>query len=262
METFECIEKRRTVRKYDDTPVEWEKVGNILRAAQLAPSAGNVQDWRFVVVTDKTKRIALANASLKQSWMAQAPVIIVVYIEPRYSKRFYGLRGEKLYTIQNGAAATENMLIAATDQGLASAWIGAFDENMVNSVTGAPQSARPQALITVGYSSEEVELPKRYKLNDMTYINSWGSKAKEYELAMDDFSDTIKRKITEAKETVAKEAPVLGQGLVEKSKAHFQKIKDKWDSQRTEKEKRKAKELAKEIGDEDEDILDDSEDFE
>ncbi|MHA2023662.1 MAG: nitroreductase family protein, partial [Candidatus Thorarchaeota archaeon] len=126
METFECIEKRRTVRKYLDTPVEWEKVGNILRAAQLAPSSGNVQDWRFVVVTDKTKRTALANAALKQNWMARAPVIIVVYSDSAATKRFYGLRGEKLYTIQNCAAAAENMTLAATDQGLASAWIGAF----------------------------------------------------------------------------------------------------------------------------------------
>jgi len=70
METLEAIENRRAVRNFLDTPVEWEKVGNILRAAQLAPSSGNIQDWKFVVVTDKTKRAAVANAALKQHWIA------------------------------------------------------------------------------------------------------------------------------------------------------------------------------------------------
>jgi nitroreductase len=260
METFECIEKRRTVRNYLDTPVEWEKVGNILRAAQLAPSSGNVQDWKFVVITDKTKRAAMANAALKQSWLAKAPVIIVVYAEPIQTKRFYGLRGEKLYAIQNSAAAVENMLLAATDQGLASAWVGAFDENMVNNVTGAPQTVRPQAILAIGYSDQEPKLPQRYHLVDMTYINSWGGKIVNVDLAFDDFSDALKKKLVEVKEAALEKGPVLGQTLAEKGKAHLIKMKEKWEEKKSEKEKKKAKEFAKEFGDE-EDILDDSEEL-
>src|SRR3989338_6674650 len=101
METFEVIEKRRSIRKYLEVPIEWEKVGNILRAAQQAPSAGNLQDWKFVVVTDKEIRKKIANAALQQNWIEKAPVLIVVYSEPYKVKRFYGEIGEKVYSVQN-----------------------------------------------------------------------------------------------------------------------------------------------------------------
>jgi nitroreductase len=253
METFESIEKRRSVRKFDELPVEWEKVGNILRAAQLAPSSGNVQDCKFVVVTDKTKRAALANAALKQHWIANAPVIIVIYSEPKPTQRFYGLRGEKLYTIQNSAAAAENMLLAATDQGLASCWVGAFDENMVNRVLGAPDSARPQAMIPIGYSSEEPKMPRRNKLVDLTYINSWGGKLVNVDLLFDDFSEVVRRKLAEAKEAVEEKAPTIAHHGKEKVKKLHEKIKERM----AERKKKKAKKLEKELGGEEE-VLEDT----
>ena len=257
METFESIEKRRSVRKFDDIPVEWEKIGNILRAAQLAPSSGNVQDFKFVVVTDKTKRAALANAALKQHWIAKAPVIIVIYSEPKLTQRFYGLRGEKLYTIQNSAAAAENMLLAATDQGLASCWVGAFDENMVNRVLGAPTTARPQVMIPIGYSSEEPTTPKRHKLVDLTYINSWGGKLVNVDLLFDDFSEVIKKKLTEAKETAEDKAPTIGRKIAQSSKEKVKKLHEKIKERIAERKRQKEKKLEEELGGEEE-ILEDT----
>ena len=233
METFKAIEKRRSNNKFNDLPVEWEKIGNILRAAQLAPSSGNVQDFRFVVVTDKIKRAAIANAALKQHWIATAPVIIVVYSDPSATKRFYGLRGEKLYAIQNSAAAIENILLAATSQELASCWVGAFDETMLNDVN----------------------------LVDIVYLNSWRGKIVNIDLVFDDFSDVIKNKIYEAKEAIETKAPTMGTKLVEKSKEHFDKINKRIKDNIESRKKRKEKQLEKEI-DSEEDVLDDSEDFE
>jgi nitroreductase len=261
METFECIEKRRSTRNFNDLPVEWEKVGNILRAAQLAPSSGNIQDWKTVVVTDKTKRAAIANAALKQHWIAKAPVIIIVYSEPKQNQRMYGLRGEKLYTIQNSAAVVQNMLLAATDQGLASCWVGAFDESMVNSVLGAPESARPQAIIPIGYSDEKPNMPKRHKLVDMTYINSWRGKIVNVDLLFDDFSEVMRKKITEAKEAAAEKGPTLGKSMTEggvsKIKQIHEKIKDHFEKRK----RKKDKELEEELGGEEE-VLEDTEKFE
>jgi nitroreductase len=258
METFESIENRRSVRNFNDLPVEWEKVGNILRAAQLAPSSGNVQDVKYVVVTDKTKRAAIANAALKQHWIAKAPVIIIVYSEPKPTQRFYGLRGEKLYTIQNSAAATENMLLAATDQGLASCWVGAFDEKMVNDVLGAPDSARPQAIIPIGYSDEEPTMPKRYRLVDLVYINSWKGKIVNIDLLFDDFSEVIKKKIQEAKEAIAEKGPTVGMEIAGKGKEGIKKVHEKIKDKFTSRKKKKEKELDKELGDEEE-VLEDTE---
>ncbi len=260
METFECIENRRSVRDFNDTPVEWEKVGNILRAGQLAPSTGNVQDWRFIAVTDKTKRAALANASLKQHWMAKAPVIIVVYSDPKSTQRFYGLRGEKLYTIQNCAAAIENMLLAATDQGLASCWVGAFDEEMVSKVLGAPTDVRPQALIPIGYTDAKPGELKRNRLVDIVYINSWNGKVVNFDLLMDDFSEVMRNKINEAVDTVTEKAPSVGESIAvkgkEKIKAIHAKIKGHIEKRRKKKEEQFEAEFKEELGDEDADISD------
>lgn len=257
METFASIENRRSVRKYTDTPVEWEKVGNILRAGQLAPSSGNSQDWKFVVVTDKTKRAALANAALKQHWIASAPIIIIIYSEPKTTGRYYGLRGEKLYSVQNSAAATMSMLLAATDQGLASCWIGAFDEGMVNKIMGAPDSARPQALITIGYSDEEPTMPNRHKLVDITYINGWKAKIVNLDLVFQDFSEVIRKKIVEGKEVAVDKGPVIGGKIAARGKAHVQKIQEKIREKMSARRLKKEKELAKELGDEEE-VLDET----
>ncbi|MBW2972203.1 nitroreductase family protein [Candidatus Woesearchaeota archaeon] len=257
METFETIEKRRSIRNFNDLPVEWEKVGNILRAAQLAPTSGNVQDFKFVVVTDKTKRAALANAALKQHWIAKAPVIIIVYSEPKPTQRFYGLRGEKLYTIQNSAAAAENILLAATDQGLASCWVGAFDETMVNSVIGAPDSVRPQAIIPIGYSDDEPDTPKRHRLVDLVYINSWRGKIVNIDLLFDDFSDVLKKKLVEAKEAAVEKGPTVGVEIAEKGKAGLKKLHEKIKEKIDSRKKKKDKEFDEEIGGEEE-VLDET----
>ena len=260
MEMFECIEKRRSIRKYSDLAVEWEKVGNILRAGQLAPTSGNVQDVKFVVVTDKDKRIQLANAALKQHWIAKAPVIIVVYSEPKINQRFYGLRGEKLYTIQNSAAAVQNMLLAATDEGLGSCWVGAFDEAMVNSALGAPDSVRPQTMITIGYTDETPEMPKRHRLVDLVYINGWRAKMVNVDLLFDDFSEVIRKKIEEAKTAVVEKGPTVGKQLAEKGKSGLKKLHEKIKEKAEERKRKKDKELEKELGGEEE-ILEDTEDI-
>jgi nitroreductase len=258
METFEAIEKRRSTRDFSDLPVEWEKVGNILRAGQLAPSSGNVQDYKFVVVTDRTKRAAVANSALKQHWIAKAPVIIVVYSEPKPTQRFYGLRGEKLYAVQNSAAAIENMLLAATDQGLASCWVGAFDENMLNATLGAPNTVRPQAIIPIGYSDSKLEIPRRHRLVDMVYINSWKSKLVNVDLLFDDFGEVLRKKLKEAKDVAAEKGPLVAKSLATKGKEKIKEIHEKIKDHMEARRKKKEKELEKELGGEEE-VLEDTE---
>src|SRR3989338_7750896 len=100
MDTIECIKTRRSIRKYTSEAVEWEKVTLCIEAAKSAPSAGNLQNWKFVVVKQDAKRQAIAEACLQQYWMSQAPVHIVVFALPDRAVRFYGVRGERMYTIQ------------------------------------------------------------------------------------------------------------------------------------------------------------------
>jgi len=176
MDVIECIKTRRSIRKFLDVPVEWDKVGTIVEAGRNAPNAGNLQNWKFIIVLDEGKRKSIAEACLQQFWMAKAPVHIIICSEPEKAKRFYGIRGERLYSIQNCAAAVQNMLLAANSVGLGACWVGAFDEDKVSSVLGIPNYARPQAVIPIGYPAEKVPYPMQYQLENLVFMEAWGRK--------------------------------------------------------------------------------------
>lgn len=183
MDVFEAISKRRSVRKYLESPVEWDKVSQILESARLAPSAGNVQDWKFIVITDENLRKAIAEASLGQHWMAQAPVMITVCADIDKMKRFYGVRGERLYSIQDCAVAATHMMLEAQSLGLATCWVGAFDENMVQRALSLPDNIRPQVILTLGYPAEEPKQTPRLRLENMVFLNGFGNVARIKDLS-------------------------------------------------------------------------------
>ena len=179
METEECILTRRTIRKYKNVKVEWEKVGRVLEAGRAAPSSGNIQNWMFIAVDDEGKRKAIAEACFQQYWMAVAPIHIVICAKPEEVKRHYGIRGERLYSVQNCAAAAENMVLMAHDQGLGTCWVGAFDEDKIKSLLGIVKEARPQIIITIGYADEVPDIPSKYKLDNVVYFNKWWGRIKD-----------------------------------------------------------------------------------
>ena len=179
MDVDECILTRRSVRNYKKTLVDRERLGKILEAGRAAPSAGNVQNWFFIVVDDQAKIKAIAEASFQQYWMAQAPLHIVICSKPGEVKRHYGIRGERLYDVQNCAAAAENMMLQAHAEGLGSCWVGAFDEDKVKGIIGIPAEIRPQAIITIGYAAEIPLAPMKYKLDNVVYFNKWWGRIKD-----------------------------------------------------------------------------------
>ena len=224
MEIFECISTRRSIRKYLDIPVEWDKIGTILEAGRLAPSSGNIQDWNFVVVQDEEKRKAIAEASLRQHWMSKAPVHIIVCADLKKSERFYGVRGNRLYSIQNNAAAIENMLLTAHSLGLGACWVGAFDENVVSRVLSIPDHARPQAIITIGYSDEKPKEPDKYPLTTVVFLEKYGNRIKDMASVMHDYSLVMERNLKKGKAIFEK----TGSSLTEKRKGLAEKIKEKF----------------------------------
>ena len=176
METQECIKTRRSIRKYKDQQVDWDKITQILDAGKFAPSAGNIQNWKFIVVRKEEVIKKLAEASFDQDWMEDAPVHIVIAGEPKKAERFYGARGQRLYTIQTCAAAIENMLLVANDLGLGSCWVGAFDEAKVVRALNMPEDAIPQAILTIGYADEKPDAPSKIELEHQVYLDKWFAK--------------------------------------------------------------------------------------
>lgn len=198
MDIDECIATRRSIRKYSKVDVEQEKIGEILKAGKSAPSAGNLQNWKFILVTDKEKRKKVAEACLQQHWMIDAPVHIVVCAEPEKAVKFYGERGE-LYSVQNCAAAIQNMLLTAHSLGLSACWIGAFEEGMLRSALSIIPAAKPQAVITVGYGNEEVPVPLKYTLETVTFFEKWGTRKQNPNLFLGRFGAINKQRLNNLK---------------------------------------------------------------
>lgn len=169
MDVFEAIEKRHSVRSFDpERGVPEEMVEELLRCGCQAPSAGNVQPWRFIVVRDAGVKKELAAAALGQRFLAEAPVVIVVCADLAAHSLSYGQRGMELYSIQDTAAATENMLLAATALGLGACWVGAFREEDVVKVLRLVQDLRPMALVPVGYATHEGQQPRKMDCKRLT----------------------------------------------------------------------------------------------
>jgi len=168
MEYRDVIAKRRSVRRFNTKlAVSDSDIDALLEAAITAPSAGNIQPWRFFVVRSTEARERLAGA-LGQRWAAAAPVVIVVAVDPRPSAARYSDRGEYLYCIQDTAAAVEHILLTAVDRGLASCWIGAFDDRAVAEAIGAVAPITPVAILPVGHPAESGGRPARRPLNEIT----------------------------------------------------------------------------------------------
>lgn len=154
MDFWQVVERRQSVRSFDQgRQVPAEMVTKLLEAAVRAPSAGNCQPWYFFVVRNERVKKALARAALNQWFVSEAPVVIVVCAEPERSAMRYGDRGRHLYTLQDTAAATENLLLAAVASGLGTCWVGAFDEDAASRALDLPSRLRPVAIIPMGYAA-------------------------------------------------------------------------------------------------------------
>lgn len=172
MECMEAIKDRRSVRKFKDRAVGREVIEELLNAAQMAPSAGNLQARDFVVVLNKTTKQKLTKAALGQLFIEQAPVVIVVVANTERSARIYKPRGE-LYAIQDATASVQNLLLAAHSRGLATCWVGAFDEDAVSDILSLPHKTRPVAIIPVGYADEKPIAPPRMGLEKVVHRETW-----------------------------------------------------------------------------------------
>jgi len=170
---LEAIKERRSIRAYAAKEVSEEDVERLIEAARWAPSAGNIQPWAFVVVKEVETKRKLSYATLNQTFIQKAPVVIVVCADVTRSSRIYGSRGEKLYSLQDTAAATENILLAAQELGLATCWLGAFRENEVAKAVKAPRNLRPVAMVAVGYPAERPATPQKRSVNEIVHYGTF-----------------------------------------------------------------------------------------
>lgn len=176
MDVIEAIKTRRSVRAFTKQPVSDKKIKELIEAAILAPSAGNLQPWEFIVVRDSEVKHGLSKAALNQTFIEEAPVVIVVCANPSRSAKRYSSRGINLYCLQDTAAATQNLLLAANSMGLATCWVGAFNEEKAKEVLQVPEGLRPIAIVPVGHAKEKPRVPSRRPLNEIIHRDTFGRK--------------------------------------------------------------------------------------
>jgi len=166
MNLSEVIQARQSVRAYQSREIDRDTLARILEAINQAPSAGNLQAYRVWLVRDSHRKQQLAQAALGQDFMARAPVVLVFCTEPARAAR-YGKRGADLYCIQDATVAVAYAQLAATAEGLATCWIGAFNETEVAGVLGLSAAYRPVAMLPVGYAAEMPPRTPRRPLSEL-----------------------------------------------------------------------------------------------
>jgi len=166
VEFFSVLQRRRSVRSYRPQPVEEHKLRRIFEAANLAPSAGNLQAYHVYVFREKSKREALAKAAHGQSFIEEAPVCLVFCTDPSRCEPKYGARGRELYSVQDATIAGSFAMLAAVDLELSTVWVGDFDEDAVLEIVG-DKTGRPVVMFSLGYAAEEPPPSGRRALEDL-----------------------------------------------------------------------------------------------
>jgi nitroreductase len=175
MENFKnflsLVEKRKSIRSFKSIDIEKEKLDYILEAFRQAPSAKNLQPWKLVVVTDKNIIRNLAIACRNQTFISEAPVVIVACAK---EEEAYGTMGGYLnsFPVDIGISF-EHIMLAAAEQGLGSCWIGAFNEKDVKAVLGIPENIRVVALTPIGYPNDEGRERNRKPIKEIVSYNKY-----------------------------------------------------------------------------------------
>jgi nitroreductase len=162
---MDIIETRKSIRSYKSQEIEEEKLNYILEAFRKSPSAKNLQPWKLIVVRNKKIIKDLAIACNNQTFLEEAPVLIAACANKEGA---YGKVGGYMnsYPIDIGLAL-EHLILAATEQGLGTCWIGAFKEQLVKDILKVPEDVRVVALTPVGYPARDSNGRSRKPLSEI-----------------------------------------------------------------------------------------------
>ena len=155
MNFIELAKSRRSTRNFNSDEVPDGLIVQLLEAAQAAPSAGNCQPWHFYIIKDKAIIKSVREKSCKQAFIASAPVLFVVCADIERTEKVYKKRGRMLYSIQDTAAAIQNILLCAQNLGLGACWCGHFGEKAISEILNLDDGMLPLAIIPIGYPKKE-----------------------------------------------------------------------------------------------------------
>ncbi len=167
MEFEKVLKIRRSIRAFKGKEIEEAKIKKILEAANSAPSAGNLQAYKIILVKSQEKKFALAKAAFGQSFISEAPIVLVFLADPTRSEIKYGERGKKLYCICDTALAAYSAWLSAANLDLGACWVGAFDDNKVKEILSVDTDLIPVCILPIGYKAEEGFKTSRRNLKEL-----------------------------------------------------------------------------------------------
>ncbi len=175
MDLKKVLEKRASVKNFSDKKVKGEDIVAAVEAANVAPSPGNVQILKYIVVGDAETKEKIAEYC-RQDFIKDAPVVVVVCSEDRDVKRFYDSRAGA-YVKHHVGAAVENFLLKIVDLGLSACWVGAFSRG-VRSLLKVPDNVTIEVILPVGYQAvkDKTVQKRKYSLNGRLFFEGWGNK--------------------------------------------------------------------------------------
>ena len=166
MKVTEVIKTRRSGRAFNANPIPRGLIEELIDCARLAPSARNVQPWEFVAVTNKETLESLGAVADTGRFIGQSTCCIAVFCQ------------DTKYYLEDGSAATENILIAAQDLGLSACWVAGDKKpycDKVKEILGAPADSKLISLIPLGYpyTKEEPRMPQKRTLKEVLHWEKW-----------------------------------------------------------------------------------------
>ncbi len=175
MQLDKAIKSRKSVRKFKNKKPSWKDIIECIDAARFAPMAGNNFTLKFILIDDPKKIQKIADAS-QQNFIAEAKYIVVVCSDKKRLTNAYGELGEKFNKQQVGAAI-ENFLLKIEEKGLATCWIGYFEEEIIKRELKIPEDIEVEAFFPVGFEKEK-SYTRRAKidLNNILYFNEYKNK--------------------------------------------------------------------------------------
>lgn len=169
MEFNELIRKRYSVRAYRSDPIEDEKLAAILEAARLAPTAANRQPFKIIVIQTSGRKEEL-NKIYRQDWFVQAPILICAVGVPRQG---WIREDRRRYLDVDIAIVMDHLILAATNLGLGTCWVAAFNEKAARSELALPDDVFPLIFTPLGYPADEVKSKERKPLSELVSYGRW-----------------------------------------------------------------------------------------
>jgi len=169
MEFTDLIRQRFSVRAYKATPVPEEVLGRVLEAARLAPTAANRQPFQLILVRTEGREAELKRI-YGNAWFTQAPLVICACTQP---DKAWVRRDGKVYADVDVAIAMDHLTLAATNEGLGTCWIGAFDVQAAREVLGLPEVVEPVVFTPLGYPAEGPRPKQRRPLEALVHYDRW-----------------------------------------------------------------------------------------